>query len=81
MSDFKSANIPETDLWTLNNCCIFLQVITLAGVTCHDGAHILPEVCSTNNKSTPYLSSVSSSKLNWPNQQTRDHGHGACGQV
>jgi len=67
MEDFFDARYPTNDLQTLNNCCMHLQVTTLAEITNHTGTQILPEECLQGNK-TPSLQMISKSTLKWLHQ-------------
>jgi len=41
MQDFLTAYIPTKDLTILNNCCLYLQVTTLATILDHTGTKLL----------------------------------------
>jgi len=68
MNDFADQNYPTHKLVKLNACRMYLQVTTLAEITDHTGAELLPQVLSTRTSPCPKgLLNISSSTLQWPN--------------
>ncbi len=52
----------------INACCMYLQVTTLAKITDHTGAQLLPQVLNQPCQEGPAsLASISCSMLTWPN--------------
>jgi len=54
MEDFVKAGYNSTELWTLNNCRLYLQVTTIADISDHMGEHVLPNVV-VQGKQTPMI--------------------------
>jgi hypothetical protein len=62
-----SLHLHPSTISEINQCCLFLQVITISDITTADGNLILPEVLE--GASIPYRSSV----LSWPRQNCPHH--------
>ncbi len=67
MPGFQKARYTPKDLVILNNCQMFLQVMTISEISNHTGTHLLPEAIQ-NGKTSPTLVGISTSKYKWPHQ-------------
>ncbi len=67
MQTFLQANLPDKDLHTLNNCCLYLQVTTLAEILDHTGTKLLDDIFIWGQE-TPSLHNISKSLFQWPYQ-------------
>jgi len=66
MEDFIKTGYNSTELRTLNNCRLYLQVTTIAAISDHTGECLLPNAF-VQGKQTPLIT-MSRSTLNWPHQ-------------
>jgi len=70
MEDFLDYGIPRHHLEKLNACRMYLNVTTLAEITDHTGATLLPQVLSSYTNPIPKgLTNISTSRLQWPTVQ------------
>jgi len=67
MLDFQKARYTPKELVILNNCQMFLQVMTNSEISHHTGTHLLPEAIQ-NGWTSPTLAGISTSNYKWPHQ-------------
>jgi len=67
MQTFLQANQPDKDLCTLNNCHLYLQVMTLAKISNHTSTKLLDKIFIWGQE-TPSLHNISKSLFQWPYQ-------------